>query len=225
MAVVTKELVRSNDPTAEAVLSRELARAAVARLDVSFIDPTNSGVTDTTPASVTSSATPIPSGGSSLSAIDSDLGGAINALDAAGSDLAFAHWVMRPKTALYLSRLRGTGGALAYPGITVKGGVLLGLPVVVSAHITNVGSPPESFIALVDASQITVVDDNETEITTSTNASIQMDNSPTVDAAAGTGASLVSMFQTESIALKAVRTVNWRLNRSGMAQVIREVTF
>lgn len=225
IAVVTAELLASSDPSAEAALSRELARAAVARMDVSFIDPSNGGVVDVSPASVTNAATPIPSSGSTLAAIDTDLDTAINALDTAGSDLAFAHWVMRPKTALYLSRLRGTGGNLAHPNITVKGGTLFGLPVIVSAHVANIGSPPESYIALVDASQITVADENMAELSLAKGAAIEMRDDPTNSSTTPTATNLVSLFQVESAALKMIRRVNWRLNRSGMTQLIREVDY
>jgi hypothetical protein len=65
-------------------------------------------------------------------------------------------WCLNTSSAAYLARLRGSGGALAHPNCTVKGGTLLGLPVLTSANIARSGSPSPrtSYVALVDASRI-----------------------------------------------------------------------
>ena len=90
------------------------------------------------PASVTYGAPSFVSSGASVTNIDEDLAALIQPLVDAGSDLTFAAWVMLPRTAIYLSRLRGTAdGALSFPFINAKGGVLAGLPVVTSGILSN----------------------------------------------------------------------------------------
>lgn len=220
---VTKELMRSSAPSAESILSRDLAAAAVQMMDATFIDPANAGTTGVKPAAITHGVTALHSAGNTLANIDSDLALLIQALSDAGSDLSMATFVMRPKTALYLARLRSASGELAYEDMTVKGGTLLGLPAIVSASVpTVVGSPGagNSSIMLLDPSQILVADDNNGAIEVSENAALQMESEP-----AGGPTSVVSMFQTESVALKITRYANWQRVRAGMAQVLDQVAY
>ncbi|MGE0583465.1 MAG: phage major capsid protein [Steroidobacteraceae bacterium] len=222
VTVATIDLLKSSSPGAESILSRDLAAAAVGALDSAFIDPANAGVADVKPASITNGVTPIASTGSSLAQIDADLEDMIAALDLAGSDLQFAAWVLRPRTAVYLAKLRGTGGALAFPGMTAKGGILLGLPAITSNHVpVEVGSPGDgdTSITLLDAAQILVTDDGSTGFEVSENATIAMSDEPT------SPVEQVSMFQTDSVALRTTRFANWRRCRDGMAQVLSGVTY
>lgn len=226
--VTTAELLRSASPSAESLLSRDLALAAVAALDTAFVDPSNAGTADVKPAAITNGVTPITSTGSSLAQTDADLEDMIQALDLAGSDLQFATWIMRPRTALYLSRLRGSGGALAHPGITAKGGTLMGLPVITSNSVpVESGSPGDgdTSITLVDPSQILVADEGGGDFEVSTQATLQMLDNPTNDASTPTATNMVSMFQTDSAAVKVARYVNWARCRDGMAQVLTAVQY
>lgn len=150
-------------------------------------------------------------------------------LAAAGSDMQFGTWVMQPKTHLSLSRQRGSGGALAYPGLTVRGGTLLGLPVIVSAaYPDEAGSPTTRSIALLDPSRILLIDDGAGSFDVSDRVSIQMDDSTSQKSSAtAAGTTLVSMFQTDSLALKVVRHVNWKVlgTAGAAAQVLTSVTY
>jgi HK97 family phage major capsid protein len=221
--VTTRELLRSSAPAAEQILSRDLANAAVAALDVAFIDPANAGDPGVKPASITDGVTPLVSSGTTLSLIDADLQALIDALSFAGSDLQFATWIMRPRTATYLARLRGTGGAPAFPQMSAKGGVLLGLPAITSAHVpVEVGSPGfgDSSITLLDPSQVLVADDGGSALQVSEGGALQMEDAP------GSGAqSLVSLWQTDAAGLKTTRYANWRRVRDGMAQVLTVVQY
>jgi len=221
MLVVTQELIQSSSPDAEPILSRDLAAAAVQAMDAAFVDSSNAGIAGVKPAAVTNGVTTIHSSGSTLANIDADLQLIIEALAAAGSDLTFATWVVRPRTAVYLSTLRGSGGALAYPQMGVRGGVLAGLPCITSAASpSDAGSPAlGGEIVLLDPSQIVVVDSGDGSIEASTQASIAMADNP------GSPASQVSAFQTNSTILKTVRFVNWQACRPGVAQVIDRVGY
>lgn len=226
--VTTKELLRSSAPSAESILSRDLAAATVAAMDVAFIDPDNAGTANVKPASITNGATPIASTGSSLAQIDADLEDLIMALSDAGSTLEFAAFVMRPRTAVYLSKLRGTGGNLAYPGMTARGGTIMGLPCITSSHMpVESGSPGDgdTNIVLLDASQIMVADEGGGDFEVSTEATLQMLDNPTNDSSTPTATTEVSMFQTDSAAIKVSRFANWQRCRDGMAQTLRLVAY
>ena len=183
MVITTAELLQSSAPTAESILSRDLAKAVTAAIDLAFVDHLNSGAGGTKPAGIAYGTTPLVSAGSSLANIDSDLGLMVTALSNAGSDLQFATWIMGTRSAPYLARLRGTGGDRAFPGISVKGGELLGLPVIVSTNLPTEGGSPgfgDALILLVDASQILVVDDNATDVSVAHSANVQMDDAPVI---------------------------------------------
>ena len=218
--ITTAELLRCSAPNAESILSTDLARAAVQAMDEAFIDPANAGETGKKPAAITSGTPLLTSSGGSLTQVDDDLAALIGALSDAGSDLSMAAFVMRPQTALYLARLRGTGGNLAYPGMTAKGGTLLGLPTITSAAVPGPGSPVSNSITLLDPSQILVCDENGGALETSFQGSIQLEDSP------GSGArNLTSLWQTNSAGLKMTRYVNWRRCRAGMAQTLTGVAY
>jgi capsid protein len=219
ISVITNELAQSSNPVAEVVIRDDIGRANVAAMDGSFIDLSNAGTAGVEPASVTNAAPSTPSTGSSLSAIDSDLGTLIDALVAAGSDLQFGAWIMSTVTGNYISRLRGSGGAPAFPQMSARGGTLLGLPCLTSAHVTTVGSPAQRFITLLDASKITVIDDGGANFSVSKTTSLAMADNPSAPS------TMVSLFQTESRACKVVRNANWRVDMTGAVQVLREVSY
>jgi HK97 family phage major capsid protein len=141
------------------------------------------------------------------------------ALDDGGSDLRECEIVMRPRTALYLSTLKTSGGALAYPDINVGGGKLLGFRVRTSPGARTVGSPQEGVIALVDPSQILVADEGRTDISASQRVAIQASDTP------GSGAQqLVSLFQTGAVGVKFARYINWQRTKDTAVSYAR-VTF
>jgi HK97 family phage major capsid protein len=224
MLVVTNELLRSSSPSAEAVLTRDLAAAIVQAMDSAFIDHLNAGSAGVKPAAISYGTTALHSTGSSLTQTDADLGLMIKTLSDIGSNLEFATWILRPRTALYFSRLRGTGGNLAHPQMSVQGGTLLGLPAIVSTGVPldDVGSPVTGFtqITLLDPSQILVADDGGGALQVSEQSTLEMTDSPS-----GGTTSLVSMWQAESACLKLTRWANWQRCRDGMAQVLDQVTF
>jgi hypothetical protein len=72
----------------------------------------------------------------------------------------------------------------------------------------------------VDESEIYLADDGSVTLDASDVASIQMDSAPSHDSSTPTAASLVSMWQTNSIAFRAERFIWWGARRSGAAQWI-----
>ena len=89
------------------------------------------------------------------------------------------------------------------------------------------GSPSLGpIIALINAPQIFLADDGEVTISTSSEASIQMLDNPTNASTGGTTpTSVVSMFQTNSLAIKAVRYINWAKARATAAQYIANTAY
>ena len=71
-----------------------------------------------------------------------------------------------------------------------------------------------NIVVLVNASDIFVADDGDIQIDASREASLEMSDAPTGDSITPTGVSLVSMFQTNTVAIRAERVINWLRGRS-----------
>lgn len=221
LSVATDELLRDGSMEGETELLRDLLAACVEALDRAFIDAANTGSAGITPASVTSSATPIVSGGGTIAYLDADLATAVRQLVAAGSNLSMAAWVMSDVMAAGMGLARGTGGGPAYPGLGALGGTLAGLPVLTSSAVPADSDGEQ--IALVDASQVTFAE-AQPNLRVSRDTAIEMSTTPTGDSTVPTAATtLVSMFQADSAALMAQLAVNWQLRRDGCTQVITGV--
>jgi HK97 family phage major capsid protein len=227
MCVVTEELARNPSPSAEPALSRDFIASVVDAADTSFIDPTNSG-SAAKPAAVTNGAPSFALGGSDVAALDAGLNALHESLATNGSTFEFVHYVMHPATlgAMALMRVSGSG-ALAYPELNIRsGGFIGGIPVIASASVSgHTGSPVDSIIALVDASRIWLADDGELRFETSRYSAIEMLDDPTNDSNTPTATTTVSLLQTNSVAAKGTRVLNFARADTGAVAVLTGVPF
>ncbi|MCR6661953.1 MAG: phage major capsid protein [Luteimonas sp.] len=201
LIVVTLESLQAGGEIAEAAFDRDLRRAVVETLDDAFLDAGNGGVTDQTPPSVTSTGILL----SSTNDVSADIREAVEAFD---GDLARAVWVTDPKTAVAIGLDENGGLSRKFPEVGARGGEMAGIPVVTSS-----GSPLSSSggqLALIDPTGIAYNAD-DIEITRTTQGMIAMSDDPENDLAPAR----VSMFQTESAALKSIITANWDPQRTG----------
>lgn len=216
IAVATMEALRDSSPSAETLLRDDLAAAIAAAIDTAFIDPTNAGVAGAKPASITNGATARASTGNDAAAIRADVQAAMGGFIAADNDLLSGVWIMSATTALALSMMRTALDQQEFNGITMNGGTFMGLPVIVSQYVGN-------YVVLANAQDIYFADDGGVAVDMSTEASLQMMDNPTVNSITPTATDLVSMFQTNSVAFRAERTVNWMRRRASGVQVITGV--
>lgn len=228
LTIVTKELAATSDPRAQKTIEDDAVGATVLAENQAFV-ALESPETDERPASIAYGAPTFYSTGGALANVDADLAFLIESLIANGSTLEFATWIMSPITASSIARLRGTGGGAAYPDISVSGGSLLGLPVITSGSIARNGSPLESHIILADGAHVVIADSGEAEVSGSQYAAVEMLDNPTNQSygspIAPIATTMVSMFQTESIAIKVTRFVNWAVNKSGAIAVLRNISY
>lgn len=209
-SAITKELAMTSSPSAEQAIARDLTDALVRKIDATFLDPTNAGSPENQPASITRSAPQFVSTGSAVANIDADLQLLIGSVGDGGSDLVNAVFITSPRSAAYLAALRGSGGGPCFPGMGALGGTLLGIRAITSGAVSRTGSPQETFITLIDPSRVWLCDEGRLEIATTDRGAVEMADDPSNNSATGVGSSMVSLFQTESIAVKAVKYVNWR---------------
>lgn len=199
----TTEAIRAESPAAEAGLQADLETGCVGALDTAFLDASNAG-TDAMPASVTYGAPTIVATG--------DAAADLKALVAAfAGDMASAYLATDPISATGLAMVRGTNGSFLFPDAGPRGGSILGIPLLVSRFSPRDTSGGQ--LALIDASGIALALEG-IELSQSDQTSLVMADTPT------SPASMVSMFQTNTVALKAVIRANWENQRVGGVAVL-----
>lgn len=207
IAVATEELLRDSSPSAEILLRDELANALRERLDRDFINPAKGASAGISPASILNGVAAIPSSGADADAVRVDIRALFGAFIAANNAPDSGVFVMEAVTALALSLMQNPLGQTEFPGIGMMGGTFFGLPVIVSQYV------PTGVVALINASDIYVADEGGIAVDMSREASLEMDNAPAHDSTTPTETDLVSMFQTNSVAFRAERTISWARRR------------
>jgi hypothetical protein len=205
LAVLSNELLKYG--AAEAPIARALLRAAVKASDLAFLSSAAYGVLN--------GITPLGSYGGTADDIASALTDLLRD-HMTGCDPATVTLICSPSTAIGLALLHGSGG-FAFPNVTVKGGTMAGLPLLVSA-----GAPSESLVAI-DGSAV-LKSDGRVSLDTSNAARIEMSSAPVGagDVPTGQTQNAVGMFQAESTAIRVVREVAWKLGRPNCVGIIND---
>jgi HK97 family phage major capsid protein/HK97 family phage prohead protease len=225
LAVLTKEAIRFSNPNAEARVRDELARAVNGKLDLDFVDPAKAVSGTTSPASITFGVAATAPTGATAATLRTDLASMIKLFAQNNLDPADIVLIMSAQMALQISLMITTLGINQFPNINMMGGNLLGFPVIVSEHLTAVGSPATQTIIAVKASEVYLADDGVVTVEASDQASIEMVDTSSQSAISGTGASLVSLWQTGAVGLMANREITWKLRRSTAVQYISPAAY
>lgn len=213
ISVFSEELLRRSEPAADALVRDDLTAAIVTATDVAFIDQANSGVVGVKPASIANAATTAATAGVTAAHVRTDVKLAKKNAIAANQPLDTACWVMHPATALALeSMVNSTTSVREFPLInSVTGGFFEGLPVVVSTSVPGTDALGYDVILAVQGEILLA--EGGLAVDASREASLEMDSAPTNDSATPTAASLVSLWQTGSVAIKAIRGITWTRRR------------
>lgn len=223
ISVVTEELLRKSSPSADAILRDSLAAAVAERIDRDFIDPAKSASAGVSPASITNAVTPIVSSGNDADAIRHDVRRLLATFVAASNPPTAGVWIMSSVTALSLSLMTNALGQTEFPGISMTGGTFQGMPVIVSEYVPTVSAG--GYVILANASDIYFADEGGVMIDVSREASLQMLDNPTNDSVTPTPTSMVSMWQTNSVAFRAERILNWAKRRASAVAVLSQVNW
>jgi hypothetical protein len=194
--VLTQALLRHASPDAESLVREDLIAAVAKAMDQSFIDPQNAGVSDVEPASVLNGATAITSSGT----YDDDL---VALIDSFEGDLSRAFFVSRPEVFTRIS-------SASNPFCGARGGELKLIPCIASRHV------PDDVLGIVDAGGV-AYGEGVLEVALSGQTTIEMETAHTQNALTGTGAATVSMFQTNSVAIRAEMYANWQARSDAVA--------
>ena len=129
---------------------------------------------------------------------------------------------MQPRTAVQLHLIGARGGEATFIDLTAKGGQLFGLPCVTTTTVPEDSSGAQ--IILLDAGSI-LLGAGGVEIASGRHASLQMLDNPTNSSATGLATSHVSMWQTDSVAIKVQRQLNWLVTASDSVIVLAGVNY
>jgi HK97 family phage major capsid protein len=195
--VLTEELVRLSNPSAEALVRQDMIAGIAQFLDQQFLDPAVAAVAGVNPASITNGAATAVATTNPLA----DIMGLINHFVTNNIAVEGVTFVMSPANALSLSFRTNLDGSPEFPGIGIGGGTYRGLNFVTSGTAgTNVIALQPALVLYADEGGVTVDASRE--------ASIQMDSAPASPADATTV--LVSLWQMNCVGLRAERFVNWK---------------
>jgi HK97 family phage major capsid protein/HK97 family phage prohead protease len=227
LSVITKELAMLSTPSAEMMIRNDLVSECQETADAALIDPNNGGSTNVKPASLTYGATARQASGTDYAAFKADWKAITSSFYAANISLSGAVVIMKEELAEALALMVTSLGNPQFPGLSATGGTLLGRPVFTTQIADTSGSPDfDNLLILLQPNEVFLADDGGATVEASDQVSVHMDDATTMKSTAtATSTSTVSMFQTESIAIKAVRHVNWTKARSQACQYIRSAQY
>jgi len=225
IVVLTDELVRFSNPSAEAVVRQDLVDTITQFLDRQFVDPSVAAVTNVSPASITQGVTGVTPTGTNEAALRADVATLFANLLTLNLSPSGGVWIMTQQQALRLSLMVNSLGQSSFPNINAEGGTLFGYPVVASENIpSTTGSPTEGYpIIFALAKEILLADDGQVVLDASNQASIQLDGAP--DSPPGASTAYISMWQMNMTGLRAERWINWLKRRTGVVQFISSALY
>jgi HK97 family phage prohead protease len=209
ICALTDEVIRDSSPKADMIVRDSLVAALRERLDIDFITPSKAAVAGVSPASITNGAASIVSSGDDSDAIRVDIRSLYAKFSAANNPVTSGVWIMSSQNAISLSMMVNPLGQPEFGTMTPTGGALYGMPVIASDYVAK------DIVVLVNASDIYEADDGEISVDISREASLEMSDAPAHNSTTPTGAtSLVSLWQTNTVGIRAERTINWLRRRT-----------
>lgn len=219
LAVVSNELLKYSDPSAEMLVRDALVQASSQRVDQTFIS-TAAASAGVSPAGILNGVSPISSSGSDIQGLIEDIK-ALYAPFIAANNASGLSFVTTESLGKAISLMQTPLGAFQFPGIGANGGALLGDPVVTGGNV------PAGALVLLKPSDIYRIGDTGIEVSISREAYIEQDTAPTgaTDTPTAASANGTSMFQEESTAIKVVRPINFAKRRASAVQWINNADY
>jgi HK97 family phage major capsid protein len=189
IVVLSEELQKLGDPDAERTVRETVVAGVAAFVDLQLLTPTVTLSAGLRPAAITNGATAVTQTGVTAAAVALDLGSLLAAITTNAASLV---WIMKPLTAYNIAaKFAAVGMTTDIPR------TLLGIPLVLSAN-----SPQQ--ITLVDAANILYSDSGAIDVSTSTQALLEMVDTVTDPPVAATV--YQNLFQRD---LWGVRVTRW----------------
>ena len=217
LSVISKELMRDSSPSAEMLVRDALAEAVAQKIDATFLS-TAAAVSGVAPAGILNGLTPIASTGVSPENVRQDIA-ALYAPFITAKNSSGLYLVTTPALAKTISLMRNPLGQREFP--EVGGGNLDGDPVVMGDNV------PAGYVIAIKPSDIYKIGDGGIEVEMSMDATIEQDSAPTgaSDTPAAATANMVNMFQSHSVAIKVVRSMNFAKRRASAVAFINDAAY
>ncbi len=221
IVVITKELAKFSSPSAEQIIKDSMVKQCSQFLDEQFITDTVAAVTNVSPASILNGkSAAAATGGSTPGDALYDIDVAMKAFVANNQNPMDAVILMSASNAYSLASAQNSlSSGRIFPDLTINGGSIGGIPVVVSQ---SVGAR----LVVVNASEILFADDGGVEISVSDQASVEMSSTPIAgEASPITGAVLQSFWQRNLIGIRVERFISWSRARSSSVEWISSASY
>jgi len=226
MAVITvfsREISEHSDPAIEGLLRTAISEDTAVAIDSVLMDA--NAATAVRPAGLRNGvATLTPTAGGGFTAVLGD----VKQLYAALQTITLGNvrdpvWLMPPALALALTLTVLPNGTWAFPSVTVDGGSLANIPIIVSPNVTA------DTLFLIDAADF-VTSSGGVRVDLSDSATLHMeDTTPGPIATTGTpnavAAPVRSLYQTDTLAIRMIMPLNWAFRRTGMLAYVTGVTW
>lgn len=224
IAVLTEESIRFSSPSAEMLVRDAIVQAIIKRMDIDFVDPDKAASAGVSPASITNGLSALSSAGTSADNVRTDLANLLATFVEADNPITNVVLIMPAGLALAMTMMVNSLGQDEFPNLTVTGGRLRGIPVITSNYLARFTGAGNIVIA-VNPQEIFLSDDGQVTVDVSREASLEMSDAPSQNGAAGTGASLVSLWQNNMVGLRAERFVNWARRRTTAVAYMDDVNW
>lgn len=215
IAVMSQEQLRFSNINAEMAVRDDLVKALVAALDTKFMstDAASAGVS---PAGILNGVTgKAATGSGDADDVRTDLVNLFETFSAANMSMSSLAYVTTENLHYALGVMRSSLGVSEFPGVMGEPGSLQGRPIISSNHV------PGGNVVAISTPNILLADDGDVDVDISREASLEMlDGSLTQDATAGTGASLVNLWQSGLVGIKVERFINWIPGRASSVERI-----
>lgn len=220
LTVVSNEWLTDATPDGLNLCGEGLRKAVAQAVDTLFLSATavSAGVA---PAGILNGVSAINTNGGDAQSIATDIKALFAPFITAKNTSGGFAWVMSPTTALALSLMKNALGQAEYPTLTPAGGTWQGFPVYTG---DNIGSGD---VILLKPSDVWRIGDTGAVLSISDSAMIEQDDAPTgaTDTPVAASATMVSMFQEDSTAIKVVRRVSWGKRRSTAVQFVGDAAY
>jgi HK97 family phage major capsid protein len=207
IVVISEELVRRSEPSAEAAVRRDLVEQCARYIDAQFLT-TSVSATSTNPASITNGVSSPAASGTDADAFYADLNTALSTFDSIGTDSVYI--ITTPALARGLATLRTTLGVFEFPNVTTNGGTIAGFPVIVS------GVVQDGLVIVVKANEIFIADEGRVRIDASNQATLDM---------SGGSSPVFNLWQRNCIGLRAEQFITWAKRRDESVAIIDTASY
>ena len=216
--VITRELARFSSPSAELIIRNELIKGCSQFLDGQFIDDAVAATNDH-PASILNGIAGLTPSGGTAEAFRYDLSILAAAFTATNQDPTMAVLLISATTAWNLAMMRNALGNREFPDISMRGGSIDGVPVVVSQTVSD-------RMVLVNADDILVADDGVINVDVSEQASVEMSSTPlSGEESPIDGTIFRSLWQNNLVGLRVETFMTWKRARTSSVVWMDNVTY